>query len=478
MDSILSFLFEQSNDFLCVLNRGGTIVKVNEAYRASLGYANNELVGQRANVFLHPADIKRWEVVFGDLPERNIITGYESRIKAKNGRYYNIKWSVKLNTNDSLIYAIGANVTNNFESSGPNDTTNKIQHIIQSFNEGFFIIDSKRQITSFNPAFLAITGLKNEQLTSINFKDLDTFGVTDEVFAEFEAAFNGNVSSQIQYFNKYLKRWLRVNIYPYGGEVAVFVRDITRIKTQQLILALEKNVLELNASSNYTLAQTVKELLLGIEAIYPDMICSVLEVDELQEKLYHLAAPRLPSEYCEVIDGTTIGPKAGSCGTAAYHRNQVIVNDIENNPLWNDYRHLVLPYGIQACWSTPIISSNSSQVLATFAVYYTEKREPKLAELQLTARTTNILRVLIENQRNRDHVKDQNRRLQEIASISSHDIRRPVATILGLVNLFDRVVVDNPLNKKIITHIDSTAKELDAVIHTIVEKTIYLKSEE
>jgi hypothetical protein len=272
-----------------------------------------------------------------------------------------------------------------------------------------------------------------------------------------------------------LKRWLRVNIYPYNGEIAVFIRDITAIKTQRLILALEKNVLELNASSLYTLSQTVTQLLKGIEEIYPDMICSVLEVDEAQEKLYHLAAPRLPAEYCMAIDGAAIGPKTGSCGTAAYHRSQVIVSNIETDPLWADYKQFALPHQLRACWSTPIISSNSAQVLATFAIYYTQKRQPIPEELHMIERTTNILRVLIENKRNQDHVKDQNRRLQEIASISSHDIRRPVATILGLVNLFDRNTLDNPMNKEIINHIDATAKELDEVIHTIVEKTVYLK---
>jgi signal transduction histidine kinase len=83
----------------------------------------------------------------------------------------------------------------------------------------------------------------------------------------------------------------------------------------------------------------------------------------------------------------------------------------------------------------------------------------------------------MENKRNQDNIKEQNKRLQEIASISSHEIRRPVATILGLVNLFDKKNMDNPMNKEIIGHIDSTAQELDGVIHSIVEMTIHLKEE-
>ncbi|MEP6614755.1 MAG: PAS domain S-box protein [Mucilaginibacter sp.] len=477
MGSNLIFLFEQSADFFCLLSRDGSFIKTNAAFRQFLAYTEDELKGRKANDFSHPADIKRQHDLFKNLPVENKITGHESRIKAKNGLYYNVKWSIFLNTDDNLVYATGVNLTGSINSAGNEEVTDSIHHIIQSFNEGFFIIDSNWRVTSFNPAFQAITNLRSEQLTDINFRQITSLGLTDTILAEFETAFNSNISSQLQYFNLQLKRWLRVNIYPYNGEIAVFIRDITAIKTQRLILALEKNVLELNASSLYTLSQTVTQLLKGIEEIYPDMICSVLEVDEAQEKLYHLAAPRLPAEYCMAIDGAAIGPKAGSCGTAAYHRSQVIVSNIETDPLWADYKQLALPHQLRACWSTPIISSNSAQVLATFAIYYTQKRQPIPEELHMIERTANILRVLIENKRNQDHVKDQNKRLQEIASISSHDIRRPVATILGLVNLFDRNTPDNPMNKEIINHIDATAKELDEVIHTIVEKTIYLKGE-
>jgi GAF domain-containing protein len=208
------------------------------------------------------------------------------------------------------------------------------------------------------------------------------------------------------------------------------------------------------------------------------MICSVLEIDDAQEKIYHIAGPRLPTTYCEAINGTLIGPAAGSCGTAAYHRSQIIVTDIETDPLWVDYKHLILPHGLKACWSTPIISSQNLKVLATFAIYYKQARKPKTSELQMIERTSGLLRILFENKKNQEHVQNQHTLLQEIASISSHDIRRPVATLLGLVSLFDKANTDTLLNKEIISHIENTAKELDSVIHTIVEKTIYLKNEE
>jgi len=477
MDARLSFLFDKSSDFFCVLDKNGIIKHTNLTLRKTLGYSEAELHNVKINSLSHPADVRRRQELANLLLRKKEITSYESRIKGIDGRYYNIKWAIFLNNSDDLIYASGTNLTNKLNGPDQNNLTDNIQHILQSFSEGFFIINDKWQITAYNPAFLAITGLNNKQLKNLSLRKLHSLGITDEVIAKFESAFKGNTTDQAQYFNANFKRWLRINIYPYKNEVMVFIRDINSVKIQQLVLALEKNILELNASGSHSLPQTINELLKGIEEIFPDMICSVLEVDDAQEKVYHLAAPRLAVEYCNLINGSAIGPKAGSCGTSAYHRSQVIVSDIETDPLWDDYRDFIRPYGLKACWSNPVISSQGARVLATFAVYYTTAREPKSDELHMIERTTNILRVLMENKRNQENIKEQNKRLQEIASISSHEIRRPVATILGLVNLFDKKNMDNPMNREIVGHIDLTAQELDGVIHTIVEKTIHLKDE-
>ena len=477
MDTLLSFLFERSSDFFCVLDKNGFIKHTNAAFRKLLGYSEEELVNIKINALSHPADVRRREDLINILVKKKEIKGYEARIKGIDGRFYNVKWSLHYNPADQLIYASGTNLTNKLNGADQGHLADNIQHILQSFSEAFFIVDNKWHITAFNPAFLAVTGLNNRQLTNISLKKIHSLGMPPEVIREFESAFKSNLPAQAQYFNNFYKRWLHVNIYPHKNDVMTFIRDINSVKIPQLILALEKNVLELNASGSFTLQQTINELLKGIEEIFPDMICSVLEVDKLQEKVYHLAAPSLPKEYCKLINGSSIGPKAGSCGTSAYHRSQIIVSDIDRDPLWEDYCEIARPFGLKACWSTPVISSQGAHVLATFAIYYNTAREPKSDELQMIERTANILRVLIENKRNQESVKEQNKMLQEIAAISSHEIRRPVATILGLVNLFDRNNPDNPMNQEIVNHLDITARELDGVIHTIVEKTVHLRDE-
>jgi GAF domain-containing protein len=83
-------------------------------------------------------------------------------------------------------------------------------------------------------------------------------------------------------------------------------------------------------------------------------MCSILLVDETGQHVRNLAAPSLPAAYTAAIEGAAIGPQAGSCGTAAYRGETVVVTDIATDPLWADYKPLALAHGLRACWSVPI----------------------------------------------------------------------------------------------------------------------------
>ena len=108
------------------------------------------------------------------------------------------------------------------------------------------------------------------------------------------------------------------------------------------------------------------------EQMASDVVCSIMTLDGCGY-LDLLAGPSLPESYRKLLHKIPSGPKAGSCGTAAFYGREVIVNDIENDPLWDVARDLVLPLGLRACWSSPIIGENG-RVLATFAFYYHTSR--------------------------------------------------------------------------------------------------------
>ena len=117
-----------------------------------------------------------------------------------------------------------------------------------------------------------------------------------------------------------------------------------------------------------TLEHVLNRHLLTVERMSDrELLTSILLVS-CDGTLSHGAAPKLPRAYREAIDGTKIGPCAGSCGTAAYFGRPVYVADIASDPLWDDYRHHALPHGLRSCWSTPIRDSNGS-LIGTFAIY-------------------------------------------------------------------------------------------------------------
>ena len=105
------------------------------------------------------------------------------------------------------------------------------------------------------------------------------------------------------------------------------------------------------------LEDVLTELVHAIEARASGMVCSILLFDATAGCLRPGAAPNLPEEYTQAINGIGIGPSAGSCGTAAYRRERVIVEDVAIDPLWEKYRDLALKHDLRSCWSQPILTS-------------------------------------------------------------------------------------------------------------------------
>src|SRR5882724_10808268 len=152
-------------------------------------------------------------------------------------------------------------------------------------------------------------------------------------------------------------------------------RDITQRKRAQDALANEKQVLG-KIASGAPLATVLDVLVRGVEAQSCDgMMCTVLIFDEDAECLRHGAAPSMPEEYNRIVDGIRIGPRAGSCGSAAYKREPVFATNIAEDSHWTDYVELARKFGFGACYSTPVFSSDGA-LLGTVAMYYRQPHEP------------------------------------------------------------------------------------------------------
>ena len=172
-------------------------------------------------------------------------------------------------------------------------------------------------------------------------------------------------------------------------------RDITRRKRAQDALANEKRVLE-KIASGAPLATVLDVLVRGVEAQSCDgMMCTVLVFDEAAQCLRHGAAPSMPQEYNRIVDGLHIGPRAGSCGSAAYKREPVFATDIASDPHWAGYVELAGKFGLGACCSTPVFSSDGI-LLGTVAMYYRRPHEPSAHDRELIRMATHLAGIVIE----------------------------------------------------------------------------------
>ncbi|MFM0223462.1 putative bifunctional diguanylate cyclase/phosphodiesterase [Paraburkholderia dipogonis] len=141
------------------------------------------------------------------------------------------------------------------------------------------------------------------------------------------------------------------------------------------VLASERTVLRL-ITRNTPLPELLDEVCRRAEALLGEgASCSILLLDPDGVHARVGGAPSMPAHFSAAIDGAAIGPRVGSCGTAMYERRLVVVEDIETDPLWADFRHLALPLGLRACWSVPF-ENDSGVVLGAFAVYYRVPRRP------------------------------------------------------------------------------------------------------
>lgn len=198
------------------------------------------------------------------------------------------------------------------------------------------------------------------------------------------------------------------------------LNDIFSLQQQTSLLSSQNRLLEMVARGE-PLCDTLQQLALLIEAQLPGLYCSVLLLDEDGIHIHPGAGPNLPAEYMAALDGYAIGPNAGSCGTAMYLQQPVIVTDILTDPLWTPYKGLIEHHGFRACWSTPIFL-NAKVVLGSFAMYYREVRSPGPKELELTNIAVHIAGIAIERTRREEELRRHREELAELIQQRTNEL--------------------------------------------------------
>ena len=273
----------------------------------------------------------------------------------------------------------------------------KYRDLINASPDAICVLDADSKFVLVNPAGVELTGRPEHELIGSS--------IADTYLPEERHLFRDRIEKlkaegSFRFERKFLQR--NSEVIPVEVSLAALrgryyqaiIRDISQRKRREALLAGENRVLEMVAKGD-SLADILDKLCLLVEEQSSGVLASILLMDPNGKQLRHGAAPNLPKAYTEAIDGAFIGPAVGSCGTAAYHAEQVIVSDIAADPLWADFRDLALAHSLRACWSTPIFSSEG-KVIGTFAMYYREPRSPTAREQETIKHITYLAGVGIQ----------------------------------------------------------------------------------
>ena len=239
--------------------------------------------------------------------------------------------------------------------------------------------------------------------------------------------------------------------------------DIEDRKRAEALLAAEKQTLEMIANGA-RLPDILEKLCETIDAQSSDVKSAVMLMDVDGRHIRPAAGPRFPKEWLEAITPVKIGPCVGSCGSAAFLKQRVIVSDIATDPLWADYRELTLRYGFRAAWSQPLLSKNQ-HVLGTFGMYYSEVRIPSETDLRLIEGAGHIAVIAIEGERSQEalrsafeEIRNSEAKLQQ----DERELRQLIDFLPQHVVVMDKDGTLLQANKRLLDYLGFTLEQMKA----------------
>jgi PAS domain S-box-containing protein len=392
-------LVENSEDLICTHTLDGRLLSVNELPIKLLGYSREELLNKPMHDFLLPEARAQFDESLLKIKRDGFIKG-SMVVLTKTGErriweYHNTLRTDGVTT--PIVRGIAHDVTDQRRMQ------KAMRQSEEKFSKAFHSSPVAKAITTLdegilldvNAAFENQFAYSREEVIGRTTLELDIWiDPDDRVKVVNELLTHGSVrnlrlalrkKTGEKMFHNYSAETIELD----GRRCVLAVsQDITESELAQKLITGEHRVLEMIAKGR-ALPLNLHALCQVIQEQVEDVMCSTSLLDQERNALYCVAAPGLPADVKSAIDGCPVGPKQGSCGTAAFRRELVVVADILSDFLWDDYRNVAVADGVRACWSSPIFSSRQ-KVIGTFDMYFKEPRRPSGCELALIARATYI----------------------------------------------------------------------------------------
>ncbi|GAA5032199.1 hypothetical protein GCM10011506_24320 [Marivirga lumbricoides] len=413
----ISKLIEESNDLTCSINIKGQFTWLRNAAHVFLGYTKGELMNKSIVDFVPEEDAGANQAFFQTLNATTKSQRLINRMIAKDGSIVQVEWVARWNASSEEAFCY-VNVLDSDKEviigrMKENESYRNLFH--HSPLPNIICSLSTFSILEVNQATLSKLGFNRQELSGWVLTDLFT-SIDKQRFDEIKQQFKDNDNIvELGVWNLKNSKGATVKMhlsgyrFSYNQEdcIMLIFNDVTEDQLLKELDVLERKTMEASIQMVFNLKGLLYKYVRGLEAIFEGLKVSILMVHD--GKLYNLVSPSLPKPYIEAIEGEKIGEAAGSCGTAAFRKERVIVSDINADPLWRDYRSLALENGVMSCWSEPIFNYKK-EVVATFANYYPSIKEPSQQELNFFKRSATLLSLILENHQKGEALFSSNER--------------------------------------------------------------------
>lgn len=432
----MQLLMNTSLDIICIIDEEGRFVHINETCEKIWGYTPEELIGNKYIELVHPDDRAASAKVAAEIVTGGSLTNFENRYYKKDGTIVPLIWTAIWSEDEKLIYCIAKDYTEEKKTQKKiKDYRYRISHIVESINDGFLSTDTSWNITYCNKEAAAFFYDQKEQLIG---KCLFNLHKNKEQQNQFSQLYNkcrevasANQSANLEFFIEKESKWLDISIYPAEDGLSIYFKDITDRKKEEEYLRLLESVVT-NATDAIIITEAGMISHPGPKIIYVnDAFCKMTgySKDEIMGR-----TPR-------ILQGQKTDSNKLNVLRSALEKKQTCEIEIIN------YRKTGEEYWVQMAIA-PVID-NKGIVTHFLSI-----------ERDVTIQKNNLI-----------HIENQNTALREIAWQQSHLVRAPLARILGLLNLLNNHIIVEEEKKVLLTHIKTSADELDNTIREIVRKT-------
>jgi len=410
-----SQLVEQGNDGIIVI-QDGQLVFANSKIREMTGMTEEEYMDKPFLDFLPPqykdVVLERYEkrLTGEETPNR-----YEVEIPIKNGKTITVEVNAgvidyKGKPADMAIIRDTTGRKRAQEALAEEATRRRI--LVDGSRDGIVVLEENGNVYEANKQFAEMLGYSPEEVKQLHVFDweflfpkeqvVEMIRTVDETGDHFETqhrrkdgtTFDVEISTNAAYFRE-------------QKLIFCVCRDITERKREEQLKQSENYVLTL-LEQGAELSEVLDAIVYVGEAYNPSIKGSILLFDYSKQWLIHGSSPSLPDEFTAVLKiGVPVGPNMGSCGTAAYLRERVIVEDIANSPLFQtspDAVKLATDCGLFASWSQPIFSSGGD-LLGTIANYSNKVGAPYADSLKVVEWSARIAAIAIERKRVEEEIR-------------------------------------------------------------------------